>query len=177
MPSAGLDDFKALAGEYTPEKVAALTGVDAGRLAEVAKALAGAEKPLVLVGSALGAGGGAGAVMAGIAVNMLLGRVGAEGGLVNLPFPTPVVTGASDYRAVVNRNLIAWSQSVASGETEAPRVLLIYDANPLYSLPSNSGMEEVFTRSGFKVAMASFLSESCARCDSCSPCRHGAGTL
>ncbi len=173
VPSAGLDDFKALAGEYTPEKVAALTGVDAGRLAEVAKALAGAEKPLVLVGSALGAGGGAGAVMAGIAVNMLLGRVGAEGGLVNLPFPTPVVTGASDYRTVVNRNLIAWSQSVASGETEAPRVLLIYDANPLYSLPSDSGMEEVFTRSGFKVAMASFLSESCARCDLVLPAAMG----
>ncbi len=172
-PSAGFDDFKAIVAEYTPEKVAQLTGVDAARLTEVAKALAQAEKPLVLVGSSLGAGGGAGAVMAGIAVNMLLGRVGKEGGLVNLPFPSPVVAGASDYRAVMKRNLVSWSQSVASGEVEAPRVLLLYEANPLYALPSNAGMGEVFAKSGFKIAMASFLSESCAECDLVLPAAMG----
>lgn len=172
-PSSGFGDFKAITEEYTPEKVAQLTGVDAARLTEVAKALAQAEKPLVLVGSSLGAGGGAGAVMAGIAVNMLLDRVGREGGLVNLPFPTPVVSGASDYRTVMKRNLVAWSQGVASGETEAPRVLLLYEANPLYALPSDSGMEEVFAKSGFKIAMASFLSESCAKCDLVLPAAMG----
>lgn len=173
VPSAGFDDFKAIVAEYTPEKVAELTGVDAARLTEVTRALAQAEKPLVLVGSSLGAGGGAGAVMAGIAVNMLLGRVGKEGGLVNLPFPSPVVAGASDYRAVRKRNLVAWSQSVASGEIKAPRVLLLYEANPLYALPFNSGMEEVFAKSGFKIAMASFLSESCAKCDLVLPAAMG----
>ena len=172
-PSAGFDEFSALAAEYTPEKVAQLTGVDAARLTEVAEALAAAKKPLVLVGSALGAGGGAGAVMAGIAVNMLLGRVGAEGGLVNLPFPTPIVTGASDYRAVMGRNLVAWSQSVAAGESEAPRALIIYEANPLYALPPDSGMKELFAKSAFKVAMASFLSESCAQCDLVLPAAMG----
>lgn len=73
----------------------------------------------------------------------------------------------------MGRNLVAWSQSVAAGESEAPRALIMYEANPLYALPPNSGMKELFAKSAFKVAMASFLSESCAQCDLVLPAAMG----
>lgn len=171
--SAGVQGFSALAAEYTPEKVRQITGVDPKRLEAVVTALAQAKKPLVIAGSPLGAGGGAGPIMAAIAVNMLLGRVGQEGNIKDLPYPNPVVNQATSFRSLLPRDLVAWTQAVASGKQPAPKMLMIYDANPLYALPANSGMKEVLDKTPFKVAMASFMSETCAACDLVLPAAMG----
>lgn len=172
--TAGLGDFAALAAEYTPEKVSQLTGVSPERLAEVTKALAEAKKPLVAVGSELGAGMGAGPIMAGIALNILLGRVGKEGNLVDLPFPIKVIPQSVDFRTMLERDLVAWAKLVASGAKPAPKVLMVYDANPVYALPPDSGVKELIEKSTFTVAMASFMSETCAMCDLVLPASMGA---
>ena len=171
--AAGMPAFAALVESYTPAAVAKLTGVDARRLEAVVDALLSAEKPLVVAGSPLGAGGAAGPIMAAIAVNMLLGRVGREGNLVDLPFPSPVVNGASNMRTLLTRDLAAWTKAVAAGTKPAPKMLMVYDANPLYALPPDSGMSEVLDKTPFKVALASFMSETCARCDLVLPAAMG----
>lgn len=169
----GLPAFAALAERYDPAAVAELTGVDAARLEAVVDALLEAERPLVIAGSALGAGGAAGPVMAAIAINILLDRVGKEGNLADLSFPSPVVNGAANLRALLARDLVAWTQAVAAGNAPAPKMLMIYDANPLYALPADSGMAEVLDKTPFKVALASFMSETCARCDLVLPAAMG----
>lgn len=171
--SAGVQGFSALAAQYTPEKVQQLTGVDPKSLETVVAALAQAKKPLVVAGSALGAGGGAGPIMAAIAVNMLLGRAGQEGGIKDLPFPNPVVNNATSFRALLSRDLVGWTRAVAAGQQPAPKMLMIYDANPLYALPADSGMKDVLAKTPFKVAMASFMSETCAACDLVLPAAMG----
>ncbi len=163
--AAGYKNFAAFAASYTPEKVSRLTGVPAKRLEEAAQMLASAKRPLVIAGSALGCGGMAGPVMAAIAVNLLLGNVGKKGGLVELPYPAPVVSNADPYKAILNRSLIDFAQGVSSGKVKAPEVLILYAANPLYALPENSGIGDLMQKSSFKVAVASFMSETCAKCD------------
>ena len=163
--AAGLPNFASFVSAYTPEKVTSITGIPAGRLEAAVKALIQAKKPLVIAGSALGNGGSAGPVMAAIAVNMLLGSVGREGGLVDMPFPHPVVNGASEYRHLMTKSLIDYTQGVATDHIKAPEMLLVYAANPVYALPANAGVKETITKSGFSVAVASFMSETCACCD------------
>ncbi len=175
--AAGLPNFDKFVAAYTQEKVTSITGVPADRLEAVVKALAGAQKPLVIAGSALGNGGAAGPVMAAIAVNMLLGSIGREGGLVDMPFPSPVLNGATEYRQLLTRSLVDYTQSVATGQSQAPKMLIIYAANPVYALPTDAGVAETIKKSGFSVAVASFMSETCASCDLVLPAALGMEAL
>lgn len=163
--NGGFLKFAEFAKGYTPEKVTAITGVPAARLEAAAKMLAEAKKPLVIAGSALGSGGSAGPVMAAIAVNMLLGSVDREGGLVALPLPTSVVKGAASYRTVMKKSLVDYTQAVAADKKKAPALLLVYAANPVYALPAASGVKETVAKAGYSIAVASFMSETCAECD------------
>lgn len=163
--AAGLPNFASFAAAYTPEKVSSITGVPAARLEEAARQLAEARRPLVIAGSALGSGGPAGPVMVAVALNMLLGSVGREGGLVDLPFPVSVVDSASEYRQIVRRSFVDYTQAVAGGRAKAPAVFIVYAANPVYALPPDAGVKETIARSGFSVAVASFMSETCEACD------------
>ncbi|MGX8718927.1 MAG: molybdopterin-dependent oxidoreductase, partial [Desulfovibrio sp.] len=154
-----------LCAGYTPDKVAGITGVPAARLEAAAKALCEASRPLVIAGSMLGSGGQAGPVMAAIALNMLLGSIGQEGGIVELPYPAPVVKGAASYREVIAKQFIDYTQAVMSGKKEAPGLLIIHAANPAYALPAGSGIKETLQKAGFVVSVASFMSETCAESD------------
>ena len=113
--AAGLPNFASFVAAYTPEKVSGITGVPADRLEAAAKALVQAKKPLVIAGSALGSGGAAGPVMAAVAVNMLLGSVNREGGLVDMPFPVSVVDSATEYRETLKKSFVDYTQAVAAG--------------------------------------------------------------
>ena len=161
----GLDAFSALAEGYTADKVAEITGVPAARIEAAAKMLMDAKKPLVIAGSALGNGGSAGPVMAAIAMNMLLGSVGREGGLVDMPFPVTVVKGAAAYNTTMAKSFVDYTQAVAADKAKAPALLFVYAANPVYALPADSGVKETIAKAGFSVAVASFMSETCEACD------------
>lgn len=163
--AAGLGNFAAFVEAYTPEKVSAITGVPSARLEAAAKMLVEARRPLVIAGSALGSGGSAGPVMAAVALNMLLGSVNRQGGMLDMPFPVSVVDHATEYRATIAKRFVDYTQSVATGKTKAPAFLLVYAANPVYSLPADAGMKETLAKAGFTVAVASFMSETCAQCD------------
>jgi len=163
--ASGIQTFANFVSAYTPEKVSAITGVPAARLEAAGKMLAAAQKPLVIAGSALGSGGAAGPVMAAIALNMLLGSVNREGGLVALPFPASVVKGAARFQAVMKKSLVDYTQKIASDAKKAPALLLVYAANPVYALPADSGVKETIAKAGFTVSVASFMSETCAASD------------
>ena len=163
--ASGFQKFADFVKGYSPEKVQEITGVPAARLEAAAKMLAEARKPLVIAGSALGSGGSAGPVMAAIALNMLLGSVNREGGLVALPMPASVVKGAAKYRDVMKKSLVDYTQAVAADTKKAPALLLFYAANPVYALPADAGVKETIAKAGFSIAVASFMSETCAACD------------
>ncbi len=163
--AAGLQNFIQLAAAYTPEKVSGITGVPTARLEAAVKALCEAKRPLVIAGSAMGSGGQAGPVMVAIALNMLLGNIGQKGGIAELPYPSPVVSGAAAYREIMARSLVEYTQAVAADKVSAPKALIVYAANPVYALPEASGFRETLKKTGFVVSVASFMSETCEESD------------
>ncbi|KUG27602.1 anaerobic dehydrogenase, typically selenocysteine-containing [hydrocarbon metagenome] len=164
--AADMADFKKLVEtEYTPDKVAKLTGVDPEILASVAKNLASAKAPLVIPGSEMSQGTGPGAFIAGMSLNLLLGRLNKPGGVVALPELPAVFPGAETPSEILARDLPGFLKSVGEGKTAAPEVLFVYAANPAYGLPESGAMAAALEKIPFKVSFASFMDETAAMCD------------
>lgn len=163
--ASGFEEFKSLAGAYAPEKVAAITGCDVKRLQQVAQMLAKAKHPLVIVGSEFSQGAGAAPIMAGVALNMLLGSAGRDGGIRALPMGRKAAPAALDRKAQLKQDLVAYVNGIASGKGKAPKAVLFYEANPVYALPQADQVKAAIAKVPFKVAMTSFLDETAMTCD------------
>jgi anaerobic selenocysteine-containing dehydrogenase len=89
----GVDDVLAAAAPYTPERVAPWCGVDADRIRALARELAAAERPVVYgrIGLCNQEFGTLASWLVEV-VNILLGRLGAEGGA---QFPRPAIAPIS----------------------------------------------------------------------------------
>jgi anaerobic selenocysteine-containing dehydrogenase len=162
----GFDAFKAVVnGAFTPEDVRKATGIAPETLAGVAQALTASKAPLVVTGSPFGQGLGAAPFIAGMALNLLLGRINRPGGVYLLPEFASVVPGAMSRAALLDGDLPGFLKSVAAGKTPAPKALLVYDANPVYGLPETETMAKALEKIPFKVSFASFLDETAAQCD------------
>ncbi len=158
-------EFKArVLSRFTPEKVAKVTGVSVADQARLAKELASASRPLVLAGSEFGHGAGAGPVMAGLALNVLLGRVDRPGGLRSLPEAPTVVAGAKSRREAYEADLAAWLGKVSSG-AEQVEVAMVYDANPAYALPADADAAAALAKVPFTVSFNTFMDETAETAD------------
>lgn len=151
-----------LASKYSPAQVEKLAGVSAKQLTELAGKLMRASAPVVVADYA----GSPAVVAAGAIVNMLLGRFNAEGGMVALPEIETVVGSALSRPERFGKDLLA---DVASGAF-APKVCLVYDANPVYGLPQYG--DKVFGKAGFTVAFSTFKDETAAAADLVLPAAH-----
>ncbi len=152
--------FKDLAAQYPPEKTAAATGLPAKALQTLADSLLKAQKPLVLAGSEFSQGGGAAPVMAGLALNTLLGATGPDGALALLKLADPVLTGATSRKDAYKRDFAAYLGSKAS-----PKAMIVYEANPVYGLPDPEAIKKHLAVVPFKVAFSTFLDETAELCD------------
>ncbi len=162
----GFDTFAAVVnGGFGPEDIRRATGIAPETLAGVAKALASSKAPLVVTGSPFGQGLGAGAFMAGMALNMLLGRINKPGGVFALPELPAVVSGAMSRAAMLDADLPGFLKAVAAGKKAAPKALLVYDANPAYGLPETATMAAALEKIPYKVSFSSFMDETAALCD------------
>jgi len=163
--AADFDAFKSLAAGYTPAKVQDLIGVTPEALKKVAEALRAAKKPLVVPGSAISQGGSAAAFVAGMALNLLLGNVGKPGGVRALPELPTVVSGALSRDKLLDNDLVAWLSAVESGKKAAPKLLMVYEANPRYALPAAAKLGAALDKAGFVVSFSSFMDETAAKAD------------
>lgn len=152
--------FKELASAYTLEVTARLTGVDPKKLEQVVEGLLAAKAPLVIVGSEFNQGAGAAPIMAGCAVNALLGNINKRGGLRMLPLPGAVLHGATPRHQLYARDVVSWL-----GGKPKPSVLVLHEANPVYALPEPAKVAEALKGAGFKVSFTTFMDESSELCD------------
>ncbi|MEF2144328.1 MAG: menaquinone reductase molybdopterin-binding-like subunit QrcB [Desulfovibrionaceae bacterium] len=151
-----------LASKYTPAQVEKLAGVSGEALGKLARQLRSASAPVVVADYA----GDPAVAAAGVIVNMLLGRFNAEGGMVALPEVDTVVNSALGRVARFEKDLVA---DVAKGAF-APKVCLVYDANPVYGLPQVGA--KAFEKAGFTVAFSTFKDETAAVADLVLPAAH-----
>jgi menaquinone reductase, molybdopterin-binding-like subunit len=143
---------------YTPEAVAAATGVDADRIRALARAFATTRPSLALGGGVAAAQtNGLFTLQAVYALNYLVGSVGAAGGVrFNPPTPLPNVGSAP---AGAFRDWQALAARLQRG-TPPVSALLVYDANPVYALPAALDFGSALDRVPYVVSFSSFLDET-----------------
>lgn len=164
LPAGHPEFFRKTAEAWTPEKVAAATGIPVAQFTALMNGLKKASAPLVIVGSDMDQGGGAAPVMLGLCLNVLLDRLNKKGGMIAVPTGKPVVDGAKNYESMMWPDLVAHAEGVAAGKTQASKMLMFYEANPVYALPGK-GIDALFKKADFSVSFSSFLDETAMRCD------------
>ncbi|MGE5258225.1 MAG: menaquinone reductase molybdopterin-binding-like subunit QrcB [Hyphomicrobiales bacterium] len=187
MQTSGVEALRKIAGDaYAPEAVSKATGLETKTVIDLAKAFAGAKKPLAICGR--GAGRLPGHVQEYLAVhflNALVGSINAPGGVVAVPEPEyinwpepemdavaskgmqqPRVDGAGTKSFPMTRYLLnRLPEALAAGATSPVQVLFVSSANPAYSLVDTQSVAKAFKRIPLIVSFSSFMDETAVLAD------------
>ena len=165
--------FAAMLGkEYTPEKVAAITGVKAADIEALAMAFIEAKAPVAVPGKGRGDAGSLREFAAVQALNALAGRLNKKGGVFvmwpagYLSFPENVMDAAAEQGA--GKAKLAGSVNELADKLEKDgglSALFIYNANPCYALNAPEKVKAAMDNVGFKVSFSSFMDETALRSD------------
>lgn len=153
--------YESLYPEAPPDlaETAERCGIDADRIERLAAELSRARRPLVMVGgSALEGQNGVAVGAAALALDVLLGAVGREGGVfagVDFGFEGRL---AGDADAAAPPAALA-EQLAEAGESG---VLIVSEADPLHAMP---GLAASFERTGTVIALSAFFDDTTLRAD------------
>jgi len=153
--SAGLPDF-------TPEAVEKQTGVSSAVIKRLAHELTQSGSAAAMIGGApLAHTNG---LFNALAVNALESLVdtGRDQGQI-LGF-TPALQPAAPAQAGL-ASLSAFAQSALSGQPHAPQMLLLYEANPIFSAPPGLRIREALAKIPTIVSFGNFIDETSAQAD------------
>lgn len=162
--AAGIARVISLKSNYTPEAEAKQTGVPAGVIIQIAREMAERSPAVAIIGGApLAQTNGFSNALAVNALNALLGNVGKPGGV----FFTPPLPGAKADRAAVQpaaqgsyQQVRRVAENILNGGPQAPKVLLVYDANPVFALPPGAQVREAIEKVPFVASFGSFIDET-----------------
>jgi molybdopterin-containing oxidoreductase family iron-sulfur binding subunit len=155
-------DANALRGTlaaYTPEKAQQETGVGAEVIRRVAREFASNRPGLAVAGGI--ASQHRGAVQTAAAVNLLNYVAGNVGDTVRF--------GADLDGGDAYGETLALQGALDRGEIQ---VILVHEANPVYSLPRATGFEAKFRKAAFKISTSLYLDETARLCDLLLPNHH-----
>jgi anaerobic selenocysteine-containing dehydrogenase len=132
------------------------SGIDERRVRRVARELGESEAPLVIAGASIVHSNSLEALISAHYLNFLLGNVGRHGGVLP-PNPEP-------------------SDSLQSGNAlealKRARILLLDGENPVYSLPSSSGVSQALGKVEMIVSFGTVINDSAAYADMILPDHH-----
>jgi len=150
-------DLRGALGQYTPDRVAEITGVSSAHLTRIAKTLKERAPSLILTGaSAEGHAHGYATVAAAMVLNVLLGNVGKTITASSFPFAQlqPKVGSTA--------SLLAFADAAERGAFD---VAFFYGANPAFTAPAYLKFEEKLGKIPFKVVLAQFKDETAKHAD------------
>lgn len=153
--------------DYTPEKVEEKTGVAAAKVTRLAREMATHLPAVAIVGGApLAQTNGIFAALAVNALNALLGSIEKPGGV----FFTPQATRTGRFIALPGPagSIMAIDDLVPpllEGSPHAAKVLLLYDANPVFALPPSFRVREALEKVPFIASFGSFIDETSVLAD------------
>jgi len=153
--------------DYAPEAVAKQTGIAADTITRLAHEIAAAESgAVVIAGAPLAQTNG---MFNALAVNALEALVESGHSSPILSFtPQPPISSAVPDASHVQASLAslsALSQAVLKADAHAPKVLLLYDANPVFGAPPSLQFREAIAKIPFIVSFGSFVDETSAYAD------------
>jgi anaerobic selenocysteine-containing dehydrogenase len=185
--SEGFDQYKKLVLEaYSPARVSDVTGIDPSVIEEVARAFAASKHPIAICGRGKGdVPGNIHEFMAVHALNALVGNINSKGGVWTLPkneyirWPHPIMdkvaslgmqqervdgAGSKDYpyvQSLLNR----FPKKINEGSAYPIEALLVYNSNPLYSMPDTKAVQAAFDKIPFIVSFSSYMDETAKNAD------------
>jgi anaerobic selenocysteine-containing dehydrogenase len=144
------------------DELAQLAGLPYQKLRELAVIFAEADRPLAIPGGTLsGLSNGSQAMDAVMALNVLMRRIGREGG-VYLPQPAPASEFRSHHATGSFADLLQLIDDMQSSRLD---ILFLKGANPLYELPSWTGFREAMMNVPLVVSFNSLLDETAVWAD------------
>ncbi len=167
--------------QYPPSKVAAITGLDPEEIISLAKGFATAKAPIAICGKGKGTlNGSLFEFMAVHSLNALIGNINRSGGvLVYDPLPlSPLSKVSADAIALeglrkprldhAGSARYPFTQSLINNLTEAiiesrespVDTLLIFSANPVYTLPDSGAFKKALEKVPFIVSFSPFRDET-----------------
>jgi menaquinone reductase, molybdopterin-binding-like subunit len=168
---------------YRTEEVSAITGVPVARITDLARAFAAAERPVAVVGGDVSASpNGLSAGMAVHALNVLMGRVNARGGVLfgsDAPLTSlaPIVQDGVSRAGLEAESLLpepefgtSYDVMARLGEAAASpdagiEALLLHGVDPLGSSSRREEWAAALERIPFVVSFSSFMDETTRRAD------------
>jgi menaquinone reductase, molybdopterin-binding-like subunit len=197
--SFGFSDFKSADGvihkgfknlvleNYSPEKVAEITGVDAEEIRSIARSFAKASAPLAICGRGKGAlYGSLYESMSVLCLNALVGSINRTGGVfMNDPLPLaalPDIQTEASTNDTLNRGridkagtggLYPFSNSLLNNfadsvlsSTECPiDTMLVFSANPAFSVPDSGNFRKALEKIPFIVSFSPYRDETALMAD------------
>ncbi|MGB8539443.1 MAG: molybdopterin-dependent oxidoreductase [Acidobacteriaceae bacterium] len=153
--SAGLPDF-------TPEAVEKQTGVSAAVILRLAHELTQSGSAAAMIGGApLAHTNGLFNALAVNALESLVDTGRSQGQILGF---TPALQPSAFAQASL-AGLSAFAQSALSGQPHAPQMLLLYEANPIFSAPPGLRIREALAKIQTIVSFGSFIDETSAQAD------------
>ncbi len=154
--------------EFTPEKVEQRTGVAAAKVRRIALEMAAHGPSLAIIGGApLAHSNGLFNAYAVNALNSLLGYVGKPGGVffTPQPFPAPLYFPVAPSPEGSLASLLELVQPLLHDRPQAAKVLLLFDANPVFGTPPGLRVREALEKVPFIASFGSFVDETSALAD------------
>jgi anaerobic selenocysteine-containing dehydrogenase len=183
----GFDEWKQLVlNKYDPDHVAGITGIDSGKIIDLARSFANASRPLAICGRGDGSTPiGLEDCMAVHALNALVGNINKKGGIravsdmeyINWPeiemdaraatgMQQERLDGAGSGKYLFSRYLTnRLPEIVNSGEKYPLQALFVSGANPLYTFPDTKSIEKAFGKIPFVVSFSSYMDETAQDAD------------
>lgn len=166
-------------GNFAPEKVAEITGVEADVIKAAALELAASKAGVAVCGP--GPEGGPGRVqdfMAVLALNAVAGKLGKAGGVVARKEPALKALGGnisgSKKPALTTSMYDPYSLAVnaLAGKPYLPEVLILAGGNPVFNGPQAQVVANLARKVPFVVAITPYMDESAAAADLILPSAH-----
>ena len=178
----GVDEFVATAAAWTPERAAAVTGVDAAKIRELARAYASADGAALYMSTGVNMGPfGSIAYWLVQGLNLITGNIDRRGGLLvpRGPFDTLKLAGwlglggFNEHRTLRgNWHQVAgcFPASALPGEIDNDdprrvRALFVSAGNPVHSVPNGAALARAFAKLSLLVSIDIYRNESSAYAD------------
>ncbi len=157
LVALGLDEAR-LTNEYSPERVATMSGLTAEQIRELAHAALKHQPAVVIAGTQTAATtNGLFNVVATLGLNLLFNSVNQPGGLLLNPEPPLPELRIADKAALTQQQWARLFEEIQSG---AIRTVLIYRTNPVYALSPATGATEALRAAQHVVSFSPFLDET-----------------
>ncbi len=165
--SSLIDGWSGGLADYAPEKIQTQIGVPAATITRIAREAAAQGPAVAMIGDAATAHtNGFFNALAVNALNELLGTVGKPGGILFSsnwnPQPVKSVSGGGSKDATTSVQALADRIRTAP---DAVKVLLLYNANPVFATPLAWGVRDALSKVPFIASFGSFIDETSALAD------------